>query len=95
MFSPAARQRRYCRLDRIPIPLYLRLQLSLPAGNSLLPENPVVLNVFWRVSFGRDYATTTDRAEMMRNSPSGIMYYVPAEPNDPTGRSNAACVSPV
>ena len=84
MFSAATRQRGYFAWAAFLFLCMCAVADSLPTTN-LLPENPVVLNMFWRISFGPDYAETTDRAEMMRNSPSGIIYYVPAAPNDPQG----------
>jgi hypothetical protein len=57
---------------------------SVPTpGKNFLPQNPVVLNMLWRISFGSDYAETTERTEMLRHSPSGTLYYVPA--NDAQG----------
>jgi hypothetical protein len=85
MFSSATRKRGHVAWFAFLFLCMCAVAASSPAGKDLLPENPVVLNVFWRVSFGRDYGETTDHAEMMRKSPSGIMYYVPAAPNDPQG----------
>ena len=51
-----------------------------------LPENPVVLNNLWRISFGSDYATTAGPAEMQQHASSGLLYYVPSTPADPTGQ---------
>src|SRR5579862_568169 len=82
MFSPATKQSGYFAWAAFLFLCMCAVAASLPATN-LLPENPVVLNMLWRISFGPDYAETNERAEMLRNSPSGIIYYVPAAPNNP------------
>jgi len=86
MFSPAARQRSYFAWAAVLFLCMCAFAASMPAPPiNLLPQNPLVLNMFWRISFGADYAETTDHVEMLKNSPSGILYYVPATPNDPQG----------
>src|SRR5438270_9869521 len=56
-----------------------------PKPDGLLPEKPVVLKPLWRISFGNDYATTTDPSEMRQHDASGLLYYLAANPTDPKG----------
>lgn len=84
MFSPAARRRAYFAWAALLFVGVCAIGVALPAKD-LLPENPVVLNMLWEISFGPDYATTNSAEEMLRSSPSGITYYVPSVANDPLG----------
>jgi hypothetical protein len=48
------------------------------ASAQQLPEQPVPLNMLWRISFGTDYATTAYAPERDAHAPSGVLFYVPA-----------------